>query len=388
MLTIRTISNIYKNTWENFLRTECIPGFSTMTANFNILKSNLDSITEGNPTLKLKIDEFIFSDLAIKQPNQFYIKQIQLPQNFTLDREYLEGIQAINLGESFFNEELNNQIQILTSRYTCSLNNSIKTISMLIRVTETDHNPQQNFFCNVIIDFENHFISFGYHKNTSEKYLNNSINWKANLEQFLIGNIFPLFSIRMSVFNPIKLKKMLLHLYSDLSTEIENKFAERLPDNIDTLVNNFLAGASITFSEKSKKQLYAIIFQDYGNMDSDVFQEDIYENGWVFRFVFKEGKCTKASSRKEDYSPIYTSPVYWNLKELISPEDGLEDVGFVWKVNFNGQNETLKIRFDILNDCICYYFYTLNESYREEKSAYVREKIRSSLQTLYPEGTN
>lgn len=102
-------------------------------------------------------------------------------------------------------------------------------------------------------------------------------------------------------------------------------------------------------------------------------------NGWVFRFVFREGQLTRASSRTDDKSPIYGSKVYWHLKELIFKSNEMREAGFHWYIDDPTLTDDPKfviVRLEARSDTlIIHYYYRMRSSERKEIEDYVLQKV-------------
>ncbi|PIC72485.1 hypothetical protein [Sporosarcina sp. P17b] len=381
-ITVKTISNITKADWTDFFKDNSIKGFTphVSSASYEPLKRYLNNHSYFKDEVNRKlVNDFIFNNIAIEKSNQHYLYGFRITN--ALEADFLEenDVSSLNIDKSFF-DDINggSNVRLFTSRVYEEEGN-LENIILLIKVGETTDEMSKNFFVTVNIDFKNSFFNINFSKN-SLKFVDAQIgNLLYTVKTYLESNVFGVFNIIPVLHNEYTLKKALFNLYAELSDRIEERLEGFLPDDMQAITARFLDEINVEYSEKFLNQITAILYQDRSGLDNI----QLYPDGWVSRFLFQDGDCTRASSRTDQLEPIYTSPIYWNLKELIRGKNELLDVGFVWMTTILGENVNIYVRLDVSNENLSVYYYQKGQyTYlRREKENYVRQKIREVLQT-------
>ena len=379
-ITVKTISNIMKVDWTGFFKDNSIKGFSphVSPASYEPLKQYLNnhSFFKDEENRKL-VDDFIFTNVAIEKSNQHYLYSFKMPNSIGPDFLTKNDLSSLNINKSFFeNIGKGSNVRVFTSR-VFEQDGILENIILLIKVGETTDESSKNFFVTVNIDFINSFFSINFSKNSLKFMDAPVVSLLSTVKTYLESNIFDVFNITPTILNEYSLKRALFNLYAELSDGIEERLERFLPDDMQAITAQFLGEINVEYDEKYLNQITAILYQDRSGLDNI----QLYPDGWVSRFLFQDGDCTRASSRTDQLEPIYTSPIYWNLKELIRGKNELLDVGFVWITNLGGENVNIYVRLDVINENISVHFYQkgLYTYLRREKENYVRGKIREVL---------
>lgn len=380
LLTKKTVACINKTIWIELIKKVGLRNYSSATSKAGIddlLRYLRSAYTNENSDVLNNLDDLIFKQMAFEQPNTYKIEKINVSGNITPE-VFNQLEDTLNINRSFYDETLTAMIKVISSRLVV-IDNTVSRIIMLVKVGETNDKTMfgvQNVIFNVTIDFDKKLISTGYHKGSFEKYYNESFaETYEKMIHWLSVNVLANLNVTLSEFNEEALKTTLYKMFHELTAPIENKLELALPPNVDGLIQNFFDDVGIQLKEKYQKQLYSILFQDYGDAESTEFQEGLYDDGWIFRFGFRDGDFTRATSRTEDQSPVYTSPIYWNLKELINEKTKLTDAGFVW-VTDTGMIEA---KIDVQNKAFIIYLYKTEHEWEEDRIEYIRRKIIQHL---------
>jgi hypothetical protein len=235
-----------------------------------------------------------------------------------------------------------------------------------------------NLYCCVDIDLVSKFVSFKFNSNVHDNRENNHeiIN---KLIRFIENDegLFKDLKIVTNSHNQFIVRKTIQKLFIDLSRQAELLLKKEADKEIQKKAENFLESINVPKNDDYIKQIISVVYQNI----SRKFTLDLFNDGWVFRFVFKEGDNTRASSSTDDFKPVYGKQVYWNLKELMFKNKGTDfiEAGFLWLTN-NGL-DPVSVKIEQKNNLLLiqYYKRESNETKRKEKEEFVLRKIKSAF---------
>ncbi|MFC4323666.1 hypothetical protein [Litchfieldia salsa] len=397
MLNRNTLRNIYKQDFENFfsyhkvkLRSKRIipnPGEERYIPISRILEEELKS---GASFSKEELDGFLYNELFYSVNNWHYLYQLNDSNNAFKNNP--ESITALLKSEPKFkfnnplvNKLENENFSLCTSRLEI-IDNKVKVINFLFKIGVVESNKENyTFFSGVTIDLERNFVYFRFNQNLLDNYPFDPLDVISKLKDILNGlrsegRFFEALKFNIVGFNETIPKKIISTLFKDLSSEAEDILNQQVPANTDKDIRDFLKGKKLPSHEDYVQQIKSVIYQDISQTCADT----LFKNGWVFRFVFREGQLTRAASRTDDKSPIYGSKVYWHLKELIFKNDEMQEAGFHWYLNDPTQTDEpkfLQARLEARHDSlIIHYYYNMRTGDRKEKEDYVLQKINGYFQ--------
>jgi hypothetical protein len=334
-----------------------------------------------------ELDEFLFDNLFYSNNNYHYAYRLE---NLFFTTETTE--QQV---EAFFaNNPSLNYKKLLTdvsvSDYElCTLRSEfsdgkLTSIKMLIKVEtiSTRSIPAIDMFSAVLIDLANKMVIFKFNLNHLDNIRKDPLDLLSILKKILHGEgtswkIFNPIQINITSLNEEASKETIFKLFEELSLEAEELLdAQTLPDT-EKNIENFLKEMGLReVTEDYIQQIKAVIYQEISN----TIKDSIFEKGWVFRFVFREGQTTRASTRTDDRGPIYGSKVYWHLKELIFKETKMIESGFHWHIKNNtGEDDYVQVRLESRSDTIIMHYYYNMRYGRKEKEDFVVRKINEYL---------
>lgn len=239
-----------------------------------------------------------------------------------------------------------------------------------------------NLFCNVEINLDTQFVSFKCNENYIKAY-----EYKHEVIDTLTkrlcnqNDIFKDFKLNYISHNETTIRKGIQKLFIELSEQAEKLLHKEVNSNADKKIKSFLKEMGMPDNIDYKKQIISVVYQHISRR----FENNLalFKHGWAFRFLFKEGDNTRASSSHDKFMPVYSKQVYWNLKELMFKKDNTDfiEAGLTWNTMENGQSP-VSVRLTQKSNYLTVYYYTSrkhNFINRKEKEKYVLQKIREGF---------
>ncbi|QCS52357.1 hypothetical protein [Priestia flexa] len=384
------LKNIHKHEIKKFLKREGVEKVDARTNShkpddYTALKNVIEEELSKNKISRDNLNKFIMEHLSYLKLNTYYT--YELTNFFCFEKitknelqDFIELNSQLLVDRFILDLDFNDEFQ-LSSTSIKHENNEIKEVELLFYIGNitTRSKGLTNFFASVLIDVENQLIFIKFNTNFLEYYASDNLKVVHTLLNKLTDNVSlkPL-KIKYKSFNESVPQKVIFKMFSELSLEAEDILNKNVPEDTDRIITQFLKNINLSNSKNEQdyiKQIKAVVYQDL----SDNFQDSLFKNGWVFRFVFKEKDYTRASSRTTDYSPIYGSKVYWNLKELIFKGQKMNDGGFKWLLPDNSSPIMIKLKSKHDSIIIQYYRHPANIKFRKEKDNFVARKIKKYL---------
>ncbi|AMA72734.1 hypothetical protein ABEV55_06770 [Aneurinibacillus thermoaerophilus] len=388
MLVEKTLRNIPKTEYRAFFKAHGITKLNKrlQTSSAADYRPILTVIREElqNPNNRFTaeaFDEFLFNKLFYENNNYYYV---YCYDDFFADEEtpvpdiekYLQQQPSLLFNQLLTDNEDIRDFQLCTTRIETK-NGKFNELKLLIKVC--DSSPRKgvvHLYAAITVNVEFKFVIIKFNLNYLDSCHSEKLKIVSDLKKVLTSSsTYRPLQLNIASLNEDGAKETIFKLFEELSLEAEKRLEEKIAPGTDQKIENFLR--SLNFHEVKKdyvQQIKAVIYQDI----SDTFKEEIFPNGWVFKFMFREGDCTRASSRTEDYTPVYSSKVYWHLKELIFKKQRLEEAGFIWHINQNNQ-KIVFIRIESKNDSLIIQYYRNYNDNRKEKEEFVLRKINTHL---------
>lgn len=398
MLSLLTLRNIFKKDFEAFFRKHKVKKRSIRIRSqgnqelYVPIKRMLENELESGESFTAEeLHEFFYEQLFYSNNNLHYIYQYD--EISFADKQSFDELQAFfehhkdsfKTGQLILDTIPNDEI-VLCNTYLESAENQVKSINFFFKIgTVVIDNLNQNFFCGVTIDLIHNLVIFKFNQNSLDNFESDPLDVLTSLKSILNGendeySYFIELGLNVIGFNEETPKELISKLFKELSSEAEEILNAEVPKNTDKDIENFLKDKGLPCSVDYIQQIKSVLFQEISQRCANT----MFKSGWVFRFIFREGQFTKASSRTENRSPIYGSKVYWHLKELIFKNNEMYEAGFLWYLNNPAEEETPKfvdVRFEARNDyLINHYYYKMRGPDRKEKEEFVLQKIRNYLQ--------
>lgn len=398
MININTIKNLYKNDFYPFLKKlgyknvpELVRGKSTY--DYSTLTHFLDSeIASPKGKLnKLNLDEFLYSKLFYDKNNYHYIYNLSSflgnskEFNFSSIREILKN-PALKFNEQLAEITPTKELELCCTKVITNEDEKIvKQIQFLFFIEELTFKTKGkiNLFCCVDISLESRFVSFKFNHNLIEDY-----EHKTKILDKIVSklqsdfDIFKDFKIGITTHNETVVKRTIQYLFIELSNQAEKLLQKQVDPNVEEKIIEFLDTINVPQTADYKKQIISVVYQHV----SSSFESTLFKDGWAFRFVFKEGDNTRASSSNHDQKPVYSKQVYWNLKELMFRKKGTDfvEAGLLWHTDSG--NSPVAVKIEQKNNLIIvqYYKNSYNQIRRRGKEQYVLRKIRSGISKQRP----
>ncbi|WP_458123340.1 hypothetical protein [Paenibacillus sp. Z3-2] len=400
MLTERTIRNIHILHWERFFREFNVPNRTVRIRAesdkyTSILKIIGEELASDSPSFsKGALDRFLFDQLFYAISDHHYLyqtKSLFYDNNMDKDstvRLLLSGsLLKLNLNLFDWPDDNTHTINACTTRLEFDENDLLDEIHVLIRVGEISGEfGRTNVFCGVVISVKSNTIILKFrhgqvvHLPDSQMKINKELKKILNGEG-RDGKQFENLNLHVSSLNEFDVQSTIYKLFKDLSEEAEEKLNNELDSSVESKIRTFLERDLHIESEEESfseyiEQIKAVVFQDI----SSRMTHTLFKKGWVFKFVFREGDHSKASSNAEKRSPVYSHKSFWQLKELIHSIEELQEAGFHW--NLNGvvsDSEFVDVRLESKSGTLLMHYYYNTRSVRKEKENYVIRKITEHL---------
>lgn len=354
---------------------------------------------EDSTDFKNDFSEFVKENLYFNQMNQHYVynlvsfsethgKNITVPLNQVID--ILEE-SPFNLNNHILDIDCKNKFDICNTTFETEEVDDIIYLTNLrfiifIETLEDKNDDDFNLFCTIDINLKEKFVSYKFNTlvfDLCEKYQ----KVIDDIDNMLYNKSYPLHKLNIvkESHNLSSVRQMIQNIFIDLSQQAEDIISNNLPENIDETIYDFIDNLGIEPEQKYRDQIISVVYQDIGSK----FSIRDFKDGWVFRFLFREGDNTRASSRSNNNQDhIYSTQIYWNLKELMFDKKGTEfiEAGFLWNINPTADDidkGSVSVRIEQNNNDIRLNFYAKphNLINRKEKEEIVLQNIRSGFST-------
>ncbi|MCU4756970.1 hypothetical protein ACW4EZ_10750 [Bacillus toyonensis] len=391
MISEATLRNFYKHEIKSFFKEHNVERLDerlrslTRSSYLPYINVTKEEISSGNIT-KTEFDSFLKENLFYNKNNYHYIFElesffIESNSKFNIN-EFINSNPELLFNQPLFDLQLNKDFQLCTSFFELNNCEQVTKVNFLLKVDEVEHYREKiNLFSAITIDIEKKLILIRFNLPRLEKSSHEKAWLLDYIKTQLTKNIiFQPLKIQFSSFNETHANKTIYNLFNNLSTEVETIMDKQLESDTEDLIDQFLKGVNVTDLESDYvKQIKSVIYQDISRSSST----KLFKNGWVFRFVFREGRHTRASSATEHYNPIYSSKIYWNLKELIIESGEMIEVGFHWYNVKKSDKTPIIVKLESKNNAIISMYYNkgIKKStvHRKEQEDFVLHKIRKNL---------
>ncbi|WP_210608033.1 hypothetical protein [Priestia flexa] len=397
MLNQNSIRNMTKSEFYPFLESlgyknvrNLIKG-KTNNDFYNLEMFLRNELTKSDAKLnKDNLDSFLYSKFFFEINHYHYVYKLSSilgkKDDFSIELKdllpYLSSTPELKLNSNLVNIECKEQYSLCSTRYSSVTKNEkvyIDRIQFLFFINEIETiKGIVNFFCCVDLDLQSKFISFKFNSSVLENYTY-SLDIVNTLLKTLTNDkgIFKDLEVVSESYNQSDARKTIQKLFMDLSQQAEKILRDKADPNIKKHVMNFLDTIKVPNSQEYINQIISVVYQNI----SKEFNKTLFNDGWVFRFVFKEGDNTRASSSTDEFEPVYSKKVYWNLKELMFKRQGTDFIegGFYWLTKKG--LEPVAVKIEQKNNLIImqYYKQDFNNKNRKEKEAFVLRKFRRAI---------
>ncbi|OMF72460.1 hypothetical protein BK143_09320 [Paenibacillus peoriae] len=402
MVVERTLKNIHIQDFYEFFKKHEVPrrsiriqAGSTPVKYTKILEIIEQELVPNDGSFTNEdLDDFLFEQLYYNNNDHHYLYNLN---DLFLTDELMDKDGIINHFSSNpslkYNQSLSDwedntdTINLCTSRLEFNENNELEKIHLLLRIgVIAGENGRTNVFCGVVICVSANTVILKFRQghiqemNESQIIINKSIISSLSGEG-KDGVQFRDLGLYITTLNENSVEAMIYKLFAELSKEAENKLNSELDDSVESKIEDFLEkGLNIVKSEENFEdyieQIKAVVFQDI----SSRMTHTLFKKGWVFKFVFREGDHSRASSNAEKRSPVYSYKSFWQLKELIHSLGELQEAGFHWNLNeVESDSKFVDVRFESRSGTMLMHYYYKTRSGRKEKEEYVIQKITGNL---------
>lgn len=398
MITTRVLKNIQIQELKDFLSNFKVKGRSTRTdAGSTRAKYSkyLEVIEEelANETGSFTsddVDEFIFDQLYYSNNNLHYVYQFN--GCFITDIMDQDEILSFLGRNSSLNYNLNltewddntNEINLCTTRAEVNEKNELTSIHMLLRIYGTldQEYGATSAFCGVRIDLNSKQIILKFNQLQFQLIAKEPTEILDDIKLSLsgqgkYGKQFACLDLNIVQLNEDSVLTTIYNLFAELSLEAEEILNNQMDSSTEGEIIEFLKSLDLhEIKEEYIEQIKAVIYQDI----SSSMKEQIFDKGWVFKFLFREGDHSRASSNAEKRLPVYSYKAFWQLKELIHSIGKVHDAGFHWNINKTpGKESFVDVRMESRSGTMIVYYYSRARVNRKEKEDYVLQKISQHL---------
>ncbi|AIQ45634.1 hypothetical protein R70723_06805 [Paenibacillus sp. FSL R7-0273] len=328
-------------------------------------------------------DNFLFDQLYYSNNNLHYLYQFDqcsLNANFDADdvHDFFDGKNSLNFNLSLTDWDDNtDKINPCTTRVEYNDNGFLKALHILLRidVLAQDNGPT-SAFCGININFESNFVLIKFNQlqftliNGEPLSIIKSIqDTVCGLTSF--GRAFQCLNLNIISLNEDSALTTIYNMFAELSLEAEQLLDLQMPPQNIKLITDFLTSLGLSdIKEEYIEQIKAVVYQDI----SSKMLSQIFVKGWVFKFSFREGDHSKASSNAEKRLPVYSYKAFWQLKEIIHEMEKMNEGGFHWIIN-NKLENFVDVRMESRTGTIVINYYAKLRTGRKEKEDYVLRKI-------------
>ncbi|EML6323895.1 hypothetical protein QCQ60_004179 [Bacillus cereus] len=132
-----------------------------------------------------------------------------------------------------------------------------------------------------------------------------------------------------------------LDLIKEKVTEAEQKGSTKITEQVlrDNISNYLQDELLISNPEPYVEKVMSVKYQDTAQQIKK--KEFIANGGYIFGFSFIDRKITRSTNRNEERNPVYSSPIYWNLKSVVKVYEEISELGVYWKFNKKDFNKSL-----------------------------------------------
>ncbi|MDX5866165.1 hypothetical protein SIL80_09715 [Bacillus cereus group sp. BfR-BA-01119] len=388
MFSQAMLRNITKTRLKNYLQPKEIPNLNRRThAHFvsdysGILEVFREEIAIGKKLNENDVDNFIYNELFYENCNYYYIyklDKIKIDLNLAEPNmiQYLTTI-GFNINQLLTQGNVASDYDLCTTRLNFK-DSKLSRINCLLKVSSVDseYRGETDFYCGIMLDLTNNLLILKFNLNLLESHPKEKLAILTDIRKIITNSKpFNQLNLKYSSYNEHTIRKIIFRMFKNLSLDAETILNQRIPTDATQKIKKFLQDMKVAeVSENYINQTKAVVYQDI----SKTFQDSLFTNGWVFRFVFREGDSTRASSRTDDFSPIYSKQVYWHLKELVFKSGELQEAGFHWYLNPAKKEGIILIKLEQKNDALAFQFYQNTDLNRVVKEDYVINEIAKQL---------
>lgn len=331
-------------------------------------------------------DDFIFDQLFYSVNNWQYVYKNHdiasiLDEGTQVEIcDFLDNINGLKFNTPLVYNLDEGKYTLCTTRAEFS-NQKLSKLHFLIKVGRSkDQDETVYLFSGITLDLESSIVIIRFSQHLLDNYEDDAMDVLKDIKDMLnganrYGRIFEELNLNVIGLNDDLPKKIISSLFKEVSAEAEEILNRQVPENTEEDIRTFLEGKGLPSKEDYVQQIKSVIFQDISAECADT----MFPNGWVFRFIFREGLYTRASSRTDDRSPIYGSKVYWHLKELIFNSEQMQESGIHWYLEDPATTENpsfVQVRFESRSESLLIHYYYKMRNDRKEKEEYVLQKIK------------
>ncbi len=401
MISERTLKNIAIKDLKTFCTDYKVPGRDVKTqASSTVLKYGKyrdlfeNELTKDKPVFDAEeLDEFLFNYLYYVKHDVHYIYQftsdlnvLQMDGEAIANHFYENHILQYNQSLIDWDEANRNIIDLCTIRSEFGDQGYVRTLNLLLKVGVVSHDElgMTNFFCGLKLNFETGILVIKCYSDQMKDYSKSRNAQSMNVVDIVLnsiqGSAFECLGITVNELNEENAQSVIYKLYAELSSEAEAFLDKEMGIGPEQQIHQFLQNLKVSKSNDDYddyvEQIKAVVYQDI----SKKIGSARFKSGWVFKFRFREGDHSKASSSADKRQAVYSCKAFWQLKELIHGIEKLEDGGFHWNMNnIAGDEEFVDVRMESKNGTLIVYYYLVTKSKRKEKEEYVLQKISGHL---------
>lgn len=399
MLNVSTLKNLHLKDFFDFFIANSVDFKKRITSKttlekyedvLTLLKEGLANDPDGG--FNRSLDSLLYSHLFYTSNNYHMVYRLDscvFTSETHISRviEFFAAKPELGLAKFLTDETEAKEFEIQTIRLE-SVNDHLKSINLLVKISQvrTQFLLDTDVYVGISIDVVNRLVVFKFKLNFYEILRGRIPSLLSQLKSLVRGQdtshkSLSDLGVNISSLNEKNARFTIFKMFKELSVEAENIIDGNTPPETDDKIQKFVEEAGISNVTKKqledyKKQIKAVIYQEI----SSALSESNFKEGWVFRFSFKEGSTTRASSRTEDYGPVYSSKVYWHLKELVFKEKEMYEAGFRYSLGeVDGKKDYILVKIESKNECLSLQYYYSQRYKRGEKDDFVLRKINEHL---------
>lgn len=387
MLYESTLRNLWKNEYNTFLKKLKVEKLtarlhthhsSDYSKIISVIKEEI--INSKSLVNEVNVDRFLFDNFFYNVNSYHYIYRFNA---FFEDKDY-SVINITNYLKKHINLKYNEPLidfipdtdfKLCTTRIE-EKDNIVEKINILIYVSDAvTKRGKVGLYASVQIDLGKKLVAIKFNLNILEQHHYEKMYIIDRIIERItdIKGIYKPLGLNLVSHNETQIRKTIHNLFKELSEQAETLLNDKVPRDTEANIKKFLKEMNVSEKNDYIKQVKAVIYQDI----SETFNKSLFNNGWVFRFVFREGDTTRASSTTDNFEPIYSKKVYWNLKEMMFKSNELIETGVVW--NTFGNLKPVAVKLEQKSNVLIVQYYQIYKENRKEKEDFVLQKINRNL---------
>ncbi|RKP54928.1 hypothetical protein D7Z26_06720 [Cohnella endophytica] len=324
MISLAALKNIQIQEFEDFFREHKVPKWTVrISAGSTIQKYDKvrqiiqEELALEKPSFTYdEIDEFIFEKLFYANSNyQMVFRYNSFFGDVHLNSDEVNEYLAQNTNIEYLKNLINwvdntDLINLCTVRSEFTTRRTLKAIHILLRIDTLDQlYGKRVAFCGVTVNVRQRLVILRFSHQQFELIKTEPLKLIKQILDTLggigtEGKKFEPLQLNINQISEDDSTSAIYELFAELSSEAEEILHSRVTKETEKKIVSFLNDLKVKEVKKEYiEQIKNVVYQDI----ADSMEDTAFEKGWIFKFQFREGDHTKASSRNDKRLPVYTA---------------------------------------------------------------------------------